>query len=104
MNFALQKIRESRYRVDEETLPNMRAAVTAAQEAGGERDFALTLFGAGFCLLWRGDLSGAEEAIKASLARTRAPFTAPSATKVLLRAGGRRGSRTPDLMRVMHAL
>jgi class 3 adenylate cyclase len=68
MSFALQRMRESRYRVDQETLTNMRAAVAAALEGGAERDVAFTTFGLGFCLLWRDDLDEAQERLEASLA------------------------------------
>jgi tetratricopeptide (TPR) repeat protein len=68
MNFALQQSREKRYRVDEEILTNMRAAVLAAHEGGHELGIAFTLFGLGFCLLWHGDLAEAQERLKASLA------------------------------------
>jgi tetratricopeptide (TPR) repeat protein len=68
MNFALQRMRENRYRVDDEIVGNMRAAVAAAREGGHERDIAFTLFGLGFCLLWHGDLAEAQERMEASLA------------------------------------
>ena len=68
MNFALQQSREKRYRIDEEILTNMRAAVAAAQEGGHEYGIAFTLFGLGFCLLWYGDLVEALERLEASLA------------------------------------
>jgi class 3 adenylate cyclase/tetratricopeptide (TPR) repeat protein len=68
MNFALQRMRENRYRVDDEVVDNMRAAVSAAREGGHEHDIAFTLFGLGFSLLWRGDLAEAQERMEASLA------------------------------------
>lgn len=67
MNFALQRMRERRYRIDEECITNMRAAVAAAQEGGGERDIAFTLFGLGFCLLWHGELDAAQDNLEVSL-------------------------------------
>ena len=66
--FVLNRMRETRYRIDEEILTNMRAAVAAAHEGGDERDVAFTLFGLGFCLLWRGELRETEECLQASLA------------------------------------
>lgn len=68
MNFALQRMRENRYRTDDEIVRNMRAAVSAAREGGHEHDIAFTLFGLGFCLLWHGDLAEAQERMEASLA------------------------------------
>jgi predicted ATPase/class 3 adenylate cyclase len=68
MNFALQKMRENRYRVDDETLSSMRAALAAAREEGDEQGIALTLFTLGFALLWYGDLDGAQCNMGESLA------------------------------------
>ena len=68
MNFALQQSREKRYRIDEEILTNIRAAVEAAHEVGNEHAIAFTLFGLGFCLLWHGDLAEAQEKLESSLA------------------------------------
>jgi tetratricopeptide (TPR) repeat protein len=68
MSFALQKMRASRYRVDDEILASLRAAVALAQETGGERDIAWALFSLGFGLLWRGELTEAQDALQASLA------------------------------------
>jgi class 3 adenylate cyclase/tetratricopeptide (TPR) repeat protein len=67
LNMALQRARETRYRIDDETLGNARAAVAAAQLGGDERDVAWTMFCLGFCLLWHGDLIEAEEHLQASL-------------------------------------
>jgi tetratricopeptide (TPR) repeat protein len=64
-NFAMQRMRETRYRIDDEILANCRAALAAAQET--ENDNAGLLFLLGFCLLWYGDLVEAEEALEASL-------------------------------------
>ena len=66
--FALQRAREMRYRIDEETLTNMRAALATAEEGGRQQDIALVLFGLGFVLLWYGDLAEAEQTMVASLA------------------------------------
>ncbi|MGA3218731.1 MAG: hypothetical protein ABSE77_06595 [Acidimicrobiales bacterium] len=68
MNFALQRLRENRYRVDDEILANQQAAVTAAEQGGREHDIAFTLFGLGFCQLWHGDLAQARETLETSLA------------------------------------
>lgn len=68
LNFALQHMRESRYRIDEQSLTNMRAALAAAKEGGGEHDIAFALFALGFCLLWNDDLSEAHDALEASWA------------------------------------
>ncbi len=67
-NFVLHRMRETRYRIDEEVLTNMRAAVAAARDGGGDRDIAFTLFGLGFCLLWRSELPAAQECLELSLA------------------------------------
>jgi len=61
LNMALQRARETRYRIDDEILTNARAAVAAAQHGGEERDVAWTAFCLGFVLLWYGDLEEAEE-------------------------------------------
>jgi class 3 adenylate cyclase/tetratricopeptide (TPR) repeat protein len=65
---ALQRARQHRYLIDEETLSNSRMALAAAQEGGREHDVAWTLFLLGFFLLWHGDLSEADEQLRASLA------------------------------------
>jgi hypothetical protein len=65
--FALQRARETRYRIDEEILTNIRAAVDAAHEGGREQDLALMLFSLGFLMLWHGDLVNAQEQLEASL-------------------------------------
>ena len=64
-NFVMQRMRETRYRIDEEILPTARAA---AQESGRENDIALMVFIVGFCLLWRGELAEAGASLRASLA------------------------------------
>ena len=65
---ALQRAREMRYRIDEEALANMRAALATAEEGGSQQDIALMSFGLGFGLLWYGDLAEAEQRLLASLA------------------------------------
>ena len=67
-NFVMQRIREARYRIDEEVVANCRAGVAAARESGRENDVAYMVFLLGFCLLWYGDLVEAEENLEASLA------------------------------------
>ena len=57
-----------RYRIDEEALTNMRAALATAEEGGSQQDIALMSFGLGFGLLWYGDLAEAEQRMVASLA------------------------------------
>jgi eukaryotic-like serine/threonine-protein kinase len=57
-----------RYRIDEETLTNMRAALATAEEGGRQQDIALPLVGLGFLLLWYGDLADAEQKMAAALA------------------------------------
>jgi predicted ATPase/class 3 adenylate cyclase len=66
--FALQRARESRYRIDEETLTNLRAALATAEEGDRQQDIALMSFGLGFGLLWYGDLAEAQQRMAASLA------------------------------------
>ena len=56
MSLALQRARETRYRVDEDILSNARAAVTAAQQLGDEREIAWIVFCLGFFLLWEDNL------------------------------------------------
>ena len=65
---ALQRAREMRYRIDDEALANMRAALETAEEGGSQQDIALMSFGLGFGLLWYGDLAEAEQRLLASLA------------------------------------
>jgi class 3 adenylate cyclase/tetratricopeptide (TPR) repeat protein len=67
LNMALQRARETRYRIDDEILANARAAVGAAQHGGEERDVAWTVFCLGFVLLWHGDLEEAAEHLQAAL-------------------------------------
>ena len=67
-NFVMQRMREARYRIDEEVVTNCRAGVAAARESGRENDVAYMVFLLGFCLLWYGDLVEAEENLEASLA------------------------------------
>lgn len=68
LSLAVQQARQTRYRIDEEILANIRTAVAAAKEAGGEHDLAFSTFNLGFILLWHGDLAEAEQHLEASLA------------------------------------
>jgi class 3 adenylate cyclase/tetratricopeptide (TPR) repeat protein len=67
MSLALQRARQTRYRIDGEILGNVRAGVDAAPQGGDEREIAWTVFCLGFFLLWHGDLADAQEQFEASL-------------------------------------
>jgi class 3 adenylate cyclase/tetratricopeptide (TPR) repeat protein len=67
-SFVMQRMREDRYRIDEEILVNCRAAVAAAQDSGREAAIAFQVFVLGFSLLWYGDLDQAQQQLEASLA------------------------------------
>ncbi|HTT89789.1 MAG TPA: AAA family ATPase [Acidimicrobiales bacterium] len=67
-NFALQRMRETRYDIDAEMLTHARAALAAAREGGRERELSYMLLFLGFSLLWAGYLDEAQENIQASLA------------------------------------
>jgi class 3 adenylate cyclase/tetratricopeptide (TPR) repeat protein len=67
-NFALQRMRETRYDIDDETLIHARAALAAAREGGRERELSYMLLFLGFSLLWAGHLDEARENLEASLA------------------------------------
>jgi tetratricopeptide (TPR) repeat protein len=67
-SLVLQRLRETRYRIDDEILANERAALAAAKEVCGEGDLGWAAFMMGFCLLWNGDLSEACEQLEAALA------------------------------------
>jgi len=62
------RMRQTRYRIDEETLTSLRAAVAAAREAGDEQVTGLPLFTLGFALVWHGDLAAGREDMEAALA------------------------------------
>ena len=59
-SLAAQRMRETRYRVDEETLDNLRASAAAGRETGDEQRASFPIFCLGFGLLWYGDLAGAQ--------------------------------------------
>ena len=67
-SLAAQRMRETRYRVDEQTLSYLQAALPAARETGDEAAIAWSVFTLGFGQLWHGDLAEAERNIAASLA------------------------------------
>jgi DNA-binding SARP family transcriptional activator/tetratricopeptide (TPR) repeat protein len=68
VNLTNQRLRETRYRIDEESLANARAAVKAAEEGAGEHVMASALSSVGFQLLWHGDLTEAQEKLELALA------------------------------------
>jgi eukaryotic-like serine/threonine-protein kinase len=70
MNLAMQRARQTRYRVDDEILANARAAVAVAQDVHDERDVAWVPFSLGFLLLWHDDLVEARENLETSLRMT----------------------------------
>ena len=65
---AYQRARQTRYRIDDDILTNMRAALAAAREGNHQRDLGFAFFGLGFALLWHGDLAEAEELLERSRA------------------------------------
>jgi eukaryotic-like serine/threonine-protein kinase len=68
VNLSTQRNRETRYRVDEETVANCRTALKAAELGIGEHGMAIVLSTLGFQLLWHGDLTEAQERLEAALA------------------------------------
>lgn len=67
MGLALQRVRHTRYRIDEQILADVRAGVAAAQQGGEEREIAWVVFSLGFILLWNGDLAEAQVRLQAAL-------------------------------------
>jgi predicted ATPase/class 3 adenylate cyclase len=67
-SLVMQRLRETRYRIDDEILANARMALAAAKEVSGEADLGWAVFMMGFCLLWNGDLPEAREQLEATLA------------------------------------
>jgi DNA-binding SARP family transcriptional activator/tetratricopeptide (TPR) repeat protein len=65
---AYQRARQTRYRIDDDILTNLRAALAAAREGNHQRDLGFAFFGLGFALLWHGDLAEAEELLERSRA------------------------------------
>jgi len=65
---VLWQLTESRHFIDEETVTNSRAALAAAEEGCGQFEIGWRVFLLGFCLLWHGDLAGAEDKLQAALA------------------------------------
>jgi eukaryotic-like serine/threonine-protein kinase len=55
------QLTERRHRVDEQILAEARQALAAAEESGEYAEHSSAVFGLGFCLLWYGDLDGAEK-------------------------------------------
>jgi eukaryotic-like serine/threonine-protein kinase len=64
LNF--QQLTKSRHFVDEDILANARAALKAAEEGCTDYVVGFALFELGFCLLFHGDLSEAEETLMAA--------------------------------------
>ncbi len=56
-----------RHRIDEEILETARRALAAAEEASPQVNIGWAVFNLGFCLLWYGDLYGAEERLTEAL-------------------------------------
>ena len=63
----LWQLTERRHRVDEGILDNARKALRAAEEASAQLMICSAIFNLGFCLLWYGDLDGAEARLTESL-------------------------------------
>jgi len=70
LNRAMQRARVTRYDVDDQMLTDMKRAVALAGEHLAEPDLAFITFGAGFLLLWHGDLEEARDELEKSLAMT----------------------------------
>jgi class 3 adenylate cyclase/tetratricopeptide (TPR) repeat protein len=68
VTLALQRARQSRYRVDDEILGYMRLSLAAADQVAGQIDVTWSVFCLGFFLLWHGDLAEAEERLNEALA------------------------------------
>ena len=62
----LWQLTERRHRVDEEILDHA-GALAAAEEASPQVNIGWAVFNLGFCLLWNGDLEGAEERLTEAL-------------------------------------
>ncbi|HXW81452.1 MAG TPA: hypothetical protein VEJ84_18255, partial [Acidimicrobiales bacterium] len=65
---ALQRARERRYQIDDETLAAQRVAAAITGEGVGEPEIVSGEFGLGLFLLFHGDLDEAEERLSAALA------------------------------------
>ncbi|HXW80787.1 MAG TPA: hypothetical protein VEJ84_14890, partial [Acidimicrobiales bacterium] len=65
---ALQRARERRYQIDDETLAAMRASAETKGEGVGEPDIVSGEFSLGLFLLFHGDLDEAEERLSVALA------------------------------------
>ena len=67
VNLTTQRNRETRYRIDTETLANARGALKAAEEGIGEHDMGSVVSTLGVQLLLHGDLAEAREKLQAAL-------------------------------------
>ena len=65
---AFQRARQTRYRIDEETLAAARAAARSAQKGGGEYDLVNALGGQGEMSFWYGNTDESQKMFKAALA------------------------------------
>jgi len=97
MSLALQRARQTRYRIDGEILGNVRAGVDAAPQGGDEREIAWTVFCLGFFLLWHGDLADAQEQFRGFTADCRTHWRPRLASTVLVLS--QRGCASPPRRR-----
>ena len=68
VQFAIQRARETRYRIDDEILAILRHALSLARQGVGQHDLAAAIATLGEFLVWSGDLDEAEGTLKAALA------------------------------------
>ena len=67
VGLVLQRERQTRYRIDEQTVADHRAALAVAEQRGEERETAWVVFGLGVTLLFYGDLTEAQQRLEAGL-------------------------------------
>jgi predicted ATPase/class 3 adenylate cyclase len=67
-NSAMQKARQSRYRIDGSILADVRRAVAESRQSVNIQDASFAAFLLGFCLLWQGDLAESRDWLEAALA------------------------------------
>ena len=93
--------RRDRYAVDEDTLGNCRAALTAWEASGQSSEVSVGHFNLGFAHLWRGELAAAEEHMHAALALTERTGDVVHRSRCLtyLAIAARKGGRVDDVRR-----
>jgi class 3 adenylate cyclase/tetratricopeptide (TPR) repeat protein len=70
VSLAMMAYRRDRYAIDDDTLANARAALTAWEASGQPSEISVGHFNLGFAHLWRNELDEAEQHLQAALALT----------------------------------